>query len=196
MLGEQSDRWYGVHRCLNISTRKCRYDRLREHAVSYLSQQYSDRAIQDALPEVIERIVLGDMPHAGGVLRSLLGLRVAVSDPRPGLRLSALCRVLAGSVPPGPATPPTAPNDMKDARPISSESETPAAAWANVSTFSFFHSPQALPPASSRPGTTPSALVAEVAQSSSHIASEEDVADEGSTTIKKKKAKHRRRYES
>ncbi|KAI0806908.1 hypothetical protein C8Q74DRAFT_1188125 [Fomes fomentarius] len=56
-----------------------RYDRLREHAVSYLSQHYSDPGVQDTLPDTIERVVLGDMPHAGNVLRSLLGLRVVIA---------------------------------------------------------------------------------------------------------------------
>ncbi|RDX52740.1 hypothetical protein OH76DRAFT_123004 [Lentinus brumalis] len=60
-----------------------RYDRLREHAVSYLSQHYSDRAVQNDLSEIIQRIVAGNMPHAGGVLQSLLGLRVSVAAPIP-----------------------------------------------------------------------------------------------------------------
>ncbi|KAI0713494.1 hypothetical protein C8Q76DRAFT_463336 [Earliella scabrosa] len=60
-----------------------RYDRLREHAVSYLSQHYSKPAVQNALPIIIDKIVLGEMPHAGGTLRSLLGLRVAVSITTP-----------------------------------------------------------------------------------------------------------------
>ncbi|KAI0747614.1 hypothetical protein C8Q80DRAFT_686169 [Daedaleopsis nitida] len=67
-----------------------RYPRLREHAVSYLSQHYADRAIQNNLPDAIEKVVLGYMPHAGDVLRSLLGLRAAVASPKPILRRSAL----------------------------------------------------------------------------------------------------------
>ncbi|KAI0694155.1 hypothetical protein C8T65DRAFT_667072 [Cerioporus squamosus] len=67
-----------------------RYDRLREHAVSYLSQHYSKPAIQSVLPEVIERVVLGDMPHAGGVLRSLLGLRVTIAAPFPAKQAAAV----------------------------------------------------------------------------------------------------------
>ena len=57
-----------------------RYDRLREHAVSYLSQNYSKQEVQSALLEVIDRIVFGELPHAGSALRSLMGLRVALSD--------------------------------------------------------------------------------------------------------------------
>ena len=129
--------WHSVHRCLNISTRNCRYDRLREHAVSYLSQQYSDRAIQDALPEVIERIVLGDMPHAGGVLRSLLGLRVAVSGPLPGLRPSAMGARPVVPPPPEPAIPPAGRLNsgatVLESQPFSS---------TNASTFSFSASPR------------------------------------------------------
>ena len=56
-----------------------RYDKLREHAVSYLSLHYSHTAVQSKLPETIERVVLGDMPHAGPVLRSLLGLRIVLA---------------------------------------------------------------------------------------------------------------------
>ncbi|KAH9915802.1 uncharacterized protein BXZ73DRAFT_22478, partial [Epithele typhae] len=52
-----------------------RYDRLREHAVSYLSRHYSKPSVQGALPAVIEKTVLGELPHASGVLLSLLGLR-------------------------------------------------------------------------------------------------------------------------
>ncbi|KAI0713493.1 hypothetical protein C8Q76DRAFT_731615 [Earliella scabrosa] len=58
-----------------------RYDKLREHAVSYLSQHYSNKTVQSKLPETIERVVLGDMPHAGPVLRSLLGLRIVIAKP-------------------------------------------------------------------------------------------------------------------
>ncbi|EJF62646.1 hypothetical protein DICSQDRAFT_57708 [Dichomitus squalens LYAD-421 SS1] len=58
-----------------------RYDRLREHAVSYLSQVYSDPAVQEALPDFVDRIALGCLPHASGVLRSLLGLRVTLAPP-------------------------------------------------------------------------------------------------------------------
>ncbi|KAI1784245.1 hypothetical protein LXA43DRAFT_229845 [Ganoderma leucocontextum] len=60
-----------------------RYDRLREHAVSYLSRNYYDLAIQEALPDFIDRFALGDLPHAGGVLGSLLGLRIALAPPSP-----------------------------------------------------------------------------------------------------------------
>ena len=60
-----------------------RYDRLREHAVSYLSQNYDNPAIQDALPEFVDRFARGELPHAGGVLRSLLGLRIALSPLSP-----------------------------------------------------------------------------------------------------------------
>ncbi|KAI1784244.1 hypothetical protein LXA43DRAFT_229962 [Ganoderma leucocontextum] len=65
-----------------------RYDRLRGHAVSYLSQNYSKPAVQQSLPDIIQRIALGEMPHAGRVLRSLLGLRVAISPPTTGHRIS------------------------------------------------------------------------------------------------------------
>ena len=58
-----------------------RYDRLREHAVSYLSQNYSKQEVQNALPEVIDRIVLGELPNAGEALRSLMGLRVHLANP-------------------------------------------------------------------------------------------------------------------
>ena len=60
-----------------------RYDRLREHAVSYLSQNYTNPSVQGRMPDTIDRLVLGDLPHAGGILRSLLGLRVAVAPPPP-----------------------------------------------------------------------------------------------------------------
>ena len=39
---------------------------------------YSDPAVQRSLSEVIDKVVLGELPHAGGVLRSLMDLRVAV----------------------------------------------------------------------------------------------------------------------
>ncbi len=66
------------------SRRRHRYDRLREHAISYLSQNYCKAAIQQSLPGIIQRIALGEMPHAGGVLRALLGLRVVISPPITG----------------------------------------------------------------------------------------------------------------
>ncbi|KAH9915800.1 uncharacterized protein BXZ73DRAFT_17941, partial [Epithele typhae] len=52
-----------------------RYDRLREDAVSVLSTHYSKPMVQKMLPAVIQRVVLGELPHAGETLVSLLGLR-------------------------------------------------------------------------------------------------------------------------
>ncbi|KAM5542629.1 hypothetical protein V8D89_003590 [Ganoderma adspersum] len=61
-----------------------RYDRLREHAISYLSRNYSTPDVQQSLPDIIQRIASGEIPHAGGVLRSLLGLPVVISPPTYG----------------------------------------------------------------------------------------------------------------
>ncbi|KAI0831704.1 hypothetical protein BC628DRAFT_1311282 [Trametes gibbosa] len=58
-----------------------RYDKLREHAVSYLSQNYSHPKVQASLQNTLDRVLLGILPHAGPLLRSLLGLRVAVAQP-------------------------------------------------------------------------------------------------------------------
>ncbi|RPD73522.1 hypothetical protein L226DRAFT_614035 [Lentinus tigrinus ALCF2SS1-7] len=44
-----------------------RYDRLREDAVSFMSQHYTDSAVQQSLPDIIDKIVIGDMPYAGGL---------------------------------------------------------------------------------------------------------------------------------
>lgn len=86
-----------------------RYDRLREHAVSYLSQHYSDRAVQEALADTIEKIALGYMPHAGGVLRSLLGLRITVAPPSPEVGVRPNATVLPF---PTPSSPPVAGGDQ------------------------------------------------------------------------------------
>ena len=59
----------------------CRYDRLREQAVSYLAQNYSHSAVQSALPNMIQRVTAGERPHAGAALLSLLGLLTAVARP-------------------------------------------------------------------------------------------------------------------
>ena len=51
--------------------------------MSYLSQNYTNPSVQGRLPDTIDRLVLGDLPHAGGILLSLLGLRVAVAPQPP-----------------------------------------------------------------------------------------------------------------
>ncbi|PIL30568.1 hypothetical protein GSI_07268 [Ganoderma sinense ZZ0214-1] len=56
-----------------------RYDRLREHAISFLCRNYYTSAVQESFPDIIQRIALGEMPHASGVLRSLLGLPAVIS---------------------------------------------------------------------------------------------------------------------
>ncbi|OJT12245.1 hypothetical protein TRAPUB_11233 [Trametes pubescens] len=58
-----------------------RYDRLREHTVSYLSQNYYDSNVQDSLQDALDKVLLGHVPHAGLLLRSLLGLRMATAPP-------------------------------------------------------------------------------------------------------------------
>ncbi|KAI0648313.1 hypothetical protein C8Q79DRAFT_954819 [Trametes meyenii] len=58
-----------------------RYERLREHAVSYLAQNYLDPKIQTSLHDALDKVVLGQLPHAGDLLRSLLGLRMAATIP-------------------------------------------------------------------------------------------------------------------
>ncbi|KAI0637429.1 hypothetical protein C8Q77DRAFT_1050083 [Trametes polyzona] len=58
-----------------------RYDRLREHAVSYISRNYTDPKVQVALQDALDKVLLGQLPHAGGLLRSLLGLRITVKPP-------------------------------------------------------------------------------------------------------------------
>lgn len=58
-----------------------RYDRLREHAVSVLSQNYNDHGVQIALKHTIGRVVNGELPHAHSLLLSLLGLRIAIQPP-------------------------------------------------------------------------------------------------------------------
>lgn len=62
-----------------------RYDRLREHAVSYLSENYYDTKVQDSLNDALDKVLLGHAPHAGLFLRSLLGLRMATAPPSRGL---------------------------------------------------------------------------------------------------------------
>ncbi|KAI0648312.1 hypothetical protein C8Q79DRAFT_567910 [Trametes meyenii] len=54
-----------------------RYDRLREHTVSVLSQNFSDSKVQRALPDALDKVLLGMAPHAGPLLHSLLGVRMA-----------------------------------------------------------------------------------------------------------------------
>ncbi|KAL1947412.1 hypothetical protein VTO73DRAFT_14373 [Trametes versicolor] len=61
-----------------------RYDRLREHAVSYLSQNYSDLRVQASLQDALDKVLMGQAPHAGPLLRSLLGLRIATAPPTHG----------------------------------------------------------------------------------------------------------------
>ncbi|KAI0329872.1 hypothetical protein GY45DRAFT_1324484 [Cubamyces sp. BRFM 1775] len=56
-----------------------RYDQLREHAVSYMMQHYHEQSIQTSLSRVLDDLLLGQTPHAGPSLRSLLALRVATA---------------------------------------------------------------------------------------------------------------------
>ncbi|KAI0668480.1 hypothetical protein C8Q78DRAFT_1047341 [Trametes maxima] len=58
-----------------------RYERLREHAVSYLAQNYLDPKIQSSLHDALDKVLLGQSPHVGDLLRSLLGLRMAATIP-------------------------------------------------------------------------------------------------------------------
>ncbi|KAI0373268.1 hypothetical protein BV20DRAFT_1119317 [Pilatotrama ljubarskyi] len=53
-----------------------RYDRLCEDAVSYLSRNFSDPRLQASLQHALDKVVSGLSPHAGPILRSLLGLRI------------------------------------------------------------------------------------------------------------------------
>ncbi|KAI0781384.1 hypothetical protein BD413DRAFT_462698 [Trametes elegans] len=75
-----------------FSTFYWRYDPLREHAVSFLSRNFSDSRVQASLPDVIDQVVSGQLPHTGALLRSLLGLRIAMRvtrarpEPPPPLR--------------------------------------------------------------------------------------------------------------
>ncbi|KAI8999047.1 hypothetical protein BD414DRAFT_476823 [Trametes punicea] len=58
-----------------------RYDRLREHAVSYLVQVYSDPRVEASLREMLDKVAQGQLPHASGLLCSLLGIRMALTRP-------------------------------------------------------------------------------------------------------------------
>ncbi|KAI9056947.1 hypothetical protein FKP32DRAFT_1598832 [Trametes sanguinea] len=57
-----------------------RYERLREHAVSYLMQIYSDPQVEAALHDTLDKVAKGQLPHASGILRSLFGLRMALTQ--------------------------------------------------------------------------------------------------------------------
>ena len=76
-----------------LESRRHRYDRLRQYAISYLSQSYSKPPVQRSLPDILQRIAMGELPHAGGVLRSLLGLPVAISPSIAGrIRVSSAAK--------------------------------------------------------------------------------------------------------
>ncbi|KAI0781362.1 hypothetical protein BD413DRAFT_504804 [Trametes elegans] len=60
-----------------------RYDRLREHAVAYLSRKFSHSEVQGPLHDALDKVLLGHSPHAGPLLRSLLGLRIVAGPSAP-----------------------------------------------------------------------------------------------------------------
>ncbi|OSC96618.1 hypothetical protein PYCCODRAFT_1348507, partial [Trametes coccinea BRFM310] len=57
-----------------------RYDRLREHAASIILRNHSDSRMQATLHGALDEVLLGQTPHAGKLLQSLLGLRAAMMN--------------------------------------------------------------------------------------------------------------------
>ncbi|KAI8999048.1 hypothetical protein BD414DRAFT_143015 [Trametes punicea] len=57
------------------------YDGLRGYAVSYLLQHYNDPRLQTPLQNALDKVLAGQLPHTGPLIRSLLGIRATAATP-------------------------------------------------------------------------------------------------------------------